>query len=472
LLEKRDRAERLINAVMNRRLIPPLPLYLLALLQSIDADKSGEFKESALGYYYQYLLTEAFQRSGVKSEKLTEVFQYCVHLAWYFHEKGTKELPESEIQEFNARFSKAWHTVDFKTRLDLLLKARVLRRVGPDLTFRYLYIFYYFKGEYLSQNLSDPAIRAYISKCCTHLYVRDYANTILFLAHHTNDPFLIDTISDCLKGLFRQYRPVTLNKDTTIVGTLVEAAPRLTYSGRSPEETRQIQNQIRDELDDGDDGLTDKEESSSKLSLVAQITMLNKTVQILGQILKNQYSKIPREEKVELINELFRGPLRALRSFWKFLEEYPEALIADIEAALRRWDKSDDDQVRNKVARRVVAAIVEMVTLSMFMTAAESVNSESLIEDVQAVVARNKTLAVKLIELAILLDSGAPIPREKIKRVHREAKSDLVADRLIKHMVLRRLYMFKTTERDRQWLAEEMDFDVARTRALGYQTTN
>ena len=68
------------------------------------------------------------------------------------------------------------------------------------------------------------------------------------------------------------------------------------------------------------------------------------------------------------------------------------------------------------MARRVVAAIVEMVTLSMFMTAAESVNSERLIEDVQAVVARNKTLAVKLIELAILLDSGAPIPREKITR--------------------------------------------------------
>ncbi len=115
--------------------------------------------------------------------------------------------------------------------------------------------------------------------------------------------------------------------------------------------------------------MKDSEESASKLSLVAQLTMLNKTVEILGQVLKNQYSKIPRARKVELINELFHGPLRALRNFWNFLESYPEALIADIEAALRRWDKRDDDQIRKKVARRVVAAIVEMVTFSMFMRA-------------------------------------------------------------------------------------------------------
>jgi len=47
---------------------------------------------------------------------------------------------------------------------------------------------------------------------------------------------------------------------------------------------------------------------------------------------------------------------------------------------------------------------------------------------------------------------------------------DLVATRLIQIMALRRVYMFKTTERDMQWLAEELKFDMARTRALGYQT--
>ncbi|MBK7491530.1 MAG: hypothetical protein IPI17_05600 [Nitrosomonas sp.] len=105
-----DQAEKLMNAVMQKAIIPAIPLYLLTLLQSIDAGRSGDFKESALGYYYQYLLTEAFQNSGVKSDKLTELFQYSVYLAWEFHHQGKRELSELDLRAFNERFSNEWHT--------------------------------------------------------------------------------------------------------------------------------------------------------------------------------------------------------------------------------------------------------------------------------------------------------------------------------------------------------------------------
>ena len=85
LISRCDQAERLIDTVMAKSVIPSVPLYLLTFLQSMDAGRSGDFKESALGYYYQYLLTGAFQSSGVKQDKLTEFFQYSAHLAWRFH---------------------------------------------------------------------------------------------------------------------------------------------------------------------------------------------------------------------------------------------------------------------------------------------------------------------------------------------------------------------------------------------------
>src|SRR5207247_7755501 len=106
---------------------------------------------------------------------------------------------------------------------------------------------------------------------------------------------------------------------------VAEDSQTVNHPSRTCKKTRKIKNNIRKEIYDGNNGLTDKEESSSKLSLVAQITMLNKTVQILGQILKNQYSKIPREEKGELINELFRDLLRELRSYCTGLEKDTES---------------------------------------------------------------------------------------------------------------------------------------------------
>lgn len=84
----------------------------------------------------------------------------------------------------------------------MLLNARILCKSGDDYAFRYPYIYYYLKGQYLSENLGDLSIRAYISHCCQHLYVRDHANTVLFLAHHTTDDFVLKSIGDALRNLF------------------------------------------------------------------------------------------------------------------------------------------------------------------------------------------------------------------------------------------------------------------------------
>ena len=286
---------------MQKSITPAVPFYLLILLQSMDAGRSSDFKESALGHYYQYLLTESFQNSGVKSDKLTELFQYSTYLAWEFHHQGKKELSEAELRAFNDRFTNEWHTVDFMQRLDILLKARVLSKVGEDYAFRYPYIYYYLKGLYLSENLNNQVVRVYILHCCQHLYVRDHANTVLFLAHHTNDNFVLSSIAEALHNLFISRSPIKFDGDTVAINRFIADAPKLVYSGGSPADHRVRRDVIKDQLDDGHDGLADNEEKAENLSLLAQITMLSKTTEILGQILKNQYSKIQRARKEELL---------------------------------------------------------------------------------------------------------------------------------------------------------------------------
>lgn len=464
-----DQAERLMDVVMAKTVVPSHPLYLLTLLQSMEAGRSGDFKESALGYYYQYLLTEAFQFSGVKPDKLTEVFQYSAHLAWEFHLNKKSELTKEELREFNDRFSKHWVTVDFSRYLDILLDARVLCRSGDDYKFRYPYIYYYLKGHYLSENLLDLDIRAYIGHCTEHLYVRDHANTVLFLAHHSNDEFILNSISSALHGLFRSHAPVTFEGDTTGIMQLIKDAPKLTYSGESPVEHRKRRNELQDQLDDGDDGLSETEESSPELSLIAQMTMLFKTTEILGQVLKNQYAKIPRSRKVDLLEDLFNGPLRAIRDFYSYLEKNPVALAAEIDIALLQKGKIDNDEDRKAIARRVVASLVQIITFAFVMRAAQSANSDSLSEDVRVVVKKNPTLAFKLIELNIILDSPKAIPRQKLKQLHKDAEKDLIAARVLQIMVFNRLYMFKTSEQDMQWLNSELKIDLGIQHSITYQ---
>ena len=464
-----DQAERMMDAIMTKSIVPAHPIYLLTLLQSIEAGRSGDFKESAMGYYYQYLLTEAFQNSGVRADKLTEKFQYAAHLAWEFHLNDRRDLSALELREFNTRFSKDWVTVDFSEQLKLLLDARVLYRVGEDYQFRYPYIYYYLKGQYLSENLSDLAIRAYIGRCCEHLYVRDHANTVLFLAHHTNDDFVLTSIADSMHGLFKAHAPVTFDNHTEGVKRLIEDAPKLMYSGGDPAEHRRKRDEFNDRMDNGHDGLAEIEEKSSELSLVAQMTMLFKTTEILGQVLKNQYAKITRPRKAILLQELFNGPLRAIGNFYSFLEKNPDAIVAEIEAALQRKGKIEDEEDRKSIARKVVASLVQLISFSFVMRAVQSASSDSLAEDVREVVKRNGSFAFRLIELGIILDSPKAIPRPRLKQLYEDSSSDVIAARLLRLMVLNRLYMFKTTEQDMQWLSGELNIDLGAQHKISYQ---
>lgn len=468
LIAKFDQAERLMKTVMTKAVIPKIPLYLLTLLQSMEAGRSGDFKDSGLGYYYQYLLTDSFKHAGVKHDKLTELFQYSAHLAWEFHIQQKEELTELDLRAFNNRFSAKWHTVDFVPRLAELLKARVLQCRGEDFSFRYPYIYYYLKGQYLQENLTDGDIRAYIGKCCKHLYVRDHANTVLFLAHHTTDDFLLQSISDSLHNIIQHCTPITFNNDTTEIQKIIDDAPKLTYTGEQPAVHRDRLNVHRDEIDDGKDGLADSEEDSDDLSFIAQILVLFKTTEILGQILKNQYSKIQRTRKGELLNELFNGPLRVLHDFYNLIGKNPDYLIAEIDAAMSRKRKSYPADERRRIASNVVAGLVQIISFAFVVKAGQGASSENLFEDVHDVVEKNGTLAFKLIELYIHLDSPKPLPRQMLHQVHGEAKNSALAERMIQLMVLNRLYMFKTTESDMQWLSNVLKIDISMQHSINY----
>ena len=469
VIGRRDQAEKMMNSVMQKGIIPAAPFYLLTLLQSIDAGRSGDFKDSALGYYYQYLITEALHISGVKADILTEHFQYLSHMAWEFHTRNKIELSRIELRDFNERFSRQWNTVDFESRIKTLLAARILCTVGEDFSFRYPYIFYYLKGLYLSDNIHEAKNRSYIEHCCEHLYVRDCAKTVLFLGHHSKDNFVLNCIAASLNAIFGQYKPIRFDGDTKDLAKLIVDAPELIYTGEKPAEHRNNRNKVADEMDDGCDGLLESEEESAELSVLAKITTLFKTSEILGQIMKNQYSRIMRERKVELLEGLFSGPLRALKFYYELYLENPDTLVAFIEEAIERKGNIQDKEKKNNIARKAVSSLVELVTFGFIIKASQSANSDSLIEDVYKAVEKDGSPAFSLIELGILLDSPRPIPKQKIQTLHQKIKNDMLANRIIRIMVLNHLYMFVVSEREMQWLQAELDINLCIQHSIAYQ---
>jgi hypothetical protein len=464
-------SERLFDTVMVRNIIPSLPLYLLTLLQGVDSGVGGSFQESALGKYYGFLFDESLRKAGIQPQKWESIIEYCAHLAWFFHGSGSKVLELPRLKTFSTQFEAEQHSINFDTRIQELLNARILVQDGNCYRFRYHYIYYYLKGRYLSTRLDDLEVQAYVKRCCNHLYARENANTLLFLAHHAyTDKFFLSCIVGALTLPFAGGQESRFDGvDTKRVAELVAEVPRLVYSGDTPEQHRERLNKQRDNDGVQSDGLTDREEDGDELSLAAQVASTAKTVEILGQVLKNQYSVIPRAQRVDMLKQLVRGPLRGIFAVFETILKDKDLVIAELEELLEKKASIADPERRNAMSRRILANLLQGVAFGFIQRTAAAVSSRELLDDIHTATKSIGTPAARLVELSVALDSPDPIPREKIKKLHADVKADIVGGNLIQHIALQRLYMFKMNFEDKQWLASQEILDLKNITAVGYR---
>lgn len=473
LIERVDKAEKIVNSVFGKNLVPRVPIYLLTLLQSLESSSPSDIQASAFGHYYQYLITQALRKINVRIDEMEEFFHYCSSLSWVFHQSAVRELDIHSLREFNAIFSKEYVAVDLTTRLDQLCRARLMDKRGDYYSFSYPYIYYYFLGKYISEHLSaDDEIRHLVEKYCAHLYVREFANTILFLTHHCRDGFVIDQIVQNLQSLFADKKPICLEADTSALNELVESTSRLVFSGGDPQTHRRTRGELQDNLEGAEDGEATAKEVTSleELDLTSRLNMLFKTVEILGQILKNYYGTLRNDIKMRLMREIYRGPLRALRGLLEEVENNRDGLIKEIETLIESKNGDLDAAERTKLAQRAMFEFVSMITFGFLHKASSAVGSEHLSDVSKALVAEMPSNSFRLIALGTRLDTAGALPFDEIEKLAVSTESNIFAHRILEATVLRHMYFFKSSEADKQRLCSLLGVSMKHQRSIDLKT--
>lgn len=472
LLQRSDRAERMLDAIMAKNIVPSLPLYLLTLLQSMDSGAPGGFDDSGLGEYYSFLFNAGLEAAQVPKNQWNHFLEYCSHLAWQLHATENKELTGDELRQFNDHYSKDQNRVELEPRISALVRARILARNGDSIRFRYHYIYYYLKGRFLSKMMNDLEVQAYVRSCCAHLYVRENANTVLFLAHHAfKNPVFIDCVTEAIDKPFVEFPPVAFNgRDTEKVKEFVRDLPKLVYTGQTPEKAREEANQRRDALAEDGDGLADKKDDIDENDFVAQLISLFKTVEILGQILKNQIASLSRNERVDLLTKVMKGPLRAVSAYFTLFTKDQAAAQVEIAELLAKNRSFASEEERQKAARQLLAWLLQSASAGFILKAVASISSDELVEDIRSAAGSIGSPAARLIATGVKLDSPHRLPIKEMGRLLEDIKDDFVATRVLQILTLRRLYMFKTDEADRQWLASKELIGLQHQHAVEFQT--
>jgi hypothetical protein len=469
-------AETLVNGILGKSIVPAKPVYLLIFLQGKEQNEQGELQNSSFSYYYQYLITKSLKEAGYRTDDLDEIFSYLSQMAWHFKEKERKELSEVELREFNTKFSNDFTSVDFDRRIELLYQSKIIAKSGDYYRFTYAYIYYFFVGKYLSDNLHEQKTMQVVEKYCEQLSIRENANIIMFLTHHSSDPRVISKISSTLDSCFSENEPLHLNGDMKAINSLVESAAKLVIQELNVDANQKENRKNQDRLD-SEQGAEEHEEIANPseshdenakelIGISSQVNLTIKTSEILANIVKNYYGSIKKNRKQEYIASIFDSSLRTLSKLFSEILEQPERFVVEIEKALAdRFPKMQEAE-RTAQAKKFSFQMIGLITTSFIARTGSLVSSEKIREDVAKTVSDKAANAYRLIEIASCLTQPGHIPFDNLEKLARDLKTNIFAFTVLQSLIYYHLHMFHTSDKDKQRLSSIAQISIQQSRLI------
>lgn len=477
LLEKHDKMIADINIVIGNNFVPSFPFFLLILLQTAESGLQHNNKDSAYGYYYELLITQSFFNINMQHNEIDAYYTYISELAYQFFEKDIYEFSYVEFEQFNSWISNKYDlSNDFERTIRRLINSSIIELRSDSYRFKYSYIYYYFVAKYFSVKITDEKIRSTISEMCGNVHIEENANILMFLTHLSKDPFILYEIHKQAQEIFEEFSPTTLENDIDALNKLAIELPKIVYHNIEVKKHREEQLIAKDELERGKQeiAVTKRERNDNNntaMDVAAKLNVAFKTIEILGQILRNYYGSIEATEKYFLAEESYMVGLRTLNSFLSFISENVNNLANKIQKLIEQQDGDHNKSEIQKKAGKILFNLCCAITLHTIIKVSESVGSRDLYSTYKRITDQHNSVAVKLIEISIKLDQSRSLPYNDIKSLMESAKDNVLATSLLKVLVINHLYMFDTDRIEKQRICSLLDIPMGKQLSIDLVST-
>ena len=272
-------------------------------------------------------------------------------------------------------------------------------------------MFYYFLGRYLA-NRKDSQ-RKKIQSLCRENYVGDNHLIVLFLIHHTSEDDVIDEVLvDCLDILSEVGEATLEEGQTERFSDIVAAIPESILTDESVQAERRKQRQLRDFGERQKDGSHD-ELPQDVDERFKQVYRMFRSIEILGQVLKNKYGVLPKSKVEDVVETIIDGGLRLVN-----LVMTDEDRIGEAAGYLReRYPDITEENVR-----KLLSGLLFLWTLANLDMVAKAVSVPPILEAVDVVVTRKGTPAYELVGFASLMQCAEKLTTKHVSEVKRLRK--------------------------------------------------
>lgn len=449
------RTTGIVDALLGRNFFPSHPIYILIVLQQIEAQTNLNTSSGALGYLYEALITSALTKIGQRLS-LDTAYAYLAEVAHRMFVLKARKLTIRQLEELHRQYCTDYKIdLRFDTIHKALIDAGVLAEDGGTCGFKFKYYYYYFAARHLRDRLATDEGTTQLRELATHVYKEEFANILVFLTYLSREPVVIEEMLRAAKSVYPNVEPCDLSAHTRFVASLLDQAPTSVLVDQDAKTSRKEINRSID----GMEAQLPKERPDDDLDDVLRINVAFKTIQILGQILKNFPGSLKGPTKLEIAQECYFLGLRTMRALLNIIEQNRNDIIAHVVQNVLAGE-TGDDEAKDRKAKRIITGLIELISVAIIKKISGSVGSESLSQTYEELLGKHTTLAVQLIDLSVKLDHFRAFPNDEFVALSEANENALFPTLILRSLALNHFYRFPVQREMKQRVCGKLGIEI------------
>ena len=370
-----------------------------------------------------------------------------------------------EVSDFRTKYKSRFIGGDDIDQIEkALISSSILRHEGGFLSFKYRYFFYFFSGKYLADGLIGGSIeKEEITNLIKTLHREESSNILIYITHHSKQPWVIEEIQISLLELFEAEEPATLSPESlSYIKDFVESLPDIVIEQRDLHNERQKEYQKQDRIEEAEKINHEEIDELPADNFLATINRLFKGIELTGQIVRNKYGSLEKETIRSLIRESYDATFRFLNYFIQTTESIKHEVVSCLEWMISKDEV--DKSVIEKKAKNLFISLNYYLIFGTIIRISESVGTRAAMSLCYEIDEEIDTPAVSLVTIAMELQFLKKIDIKRIKKVYRGNDKNPAVQRILKEIVIRHTYLHPVEYKIQQQLSESLKIPSGRMR--------
>lgn len=356
---RRNKLSRIQN-VMKTGFFNKTPIEFLLVLSYLDNYEKMNTNYSRYSYIYECLILDKINEIADGDTNEATMYRTILEQLAYriYNDNDGEDVDESLLLKVISDYKEDYRGSkdEYIDIVNNISKYKILEMKNSKYRFKHSYMYYYFTGSYIQNQLPPLEKSKKINQIFSDLSKEINFNIALFLAYDMNVQYeILPQVQEICNGLLSQYKDFKYTKQKELLEKLecniddkVDKIFDIPQNANIPiiqEKKALAKDEIEEALESSENSneiVNGEEENEEEMDeMMKDFTKSVRMIEFLGDILKNYSSAIKSKPRIEIINLMYDTSIKLMGVLYDSLNDMIDTIIGIVDER----SKEDKDEI-------------------------------------------------------------------------------------------------------------------------------